>query len=509
MRNLLLICLGFPVCVFAQLGKPAAITLIDRIPLIAETGLYIDSLYNGNELYILSDHIRIAIAPRRMSIVAEHYFKLGKPLLEKDAHLLQYRIRVNNRPNDSWKNLQFKTKGTAFFPYDGELVDTVLTVGDRLLLEFSIKGRDKIIQQIVICRTAIAPMLSHYRHTKYADSLDTRMAAAMTRRYKQLKNAFDTLQSSIIKVKAGNGLQCLFKPVSLNTDSCLQYRLRQSDQNSDVWHTTGHLLSLPALSSNQNYMLDIRYAGNEKYITYSLLVLPYWYQTGQALLLFIIVLAVLLFFYYRYRKYLQSKARKQLLQQLNNLQVKLNPHFVYNALGSIEGLVYQKDHTKANYYLTAFSDILRSSLLHGQNLLIPLRQDIDLLEKYILLEQLRFGFKYNLTVHENLPVAEIEFPPMLLQPAVENAVKHGVALMQEKGVIDIVYGRSGNDLIITVSDNGTGKGSKAGTGLGKQLTIERIDRLSRFLKNGRIECSIQHGQLGTVVIFFFENWLIN
>ncbi len=507
MRTLLLILFCVPICVHAQTNQPAIIALVDKLPLVAKAEIFIDGLKNGKELHILSSKLNIAIAPRQTDLLAEHYFKLGKPLQEQEAASIEYRIVINRQIIHNWQSIGTVYQQKGNYAFTTKLIDTQLAIGDTVLLEFKKRYSTNIIQQLAVHRIAMLPKLLFYRSKQYKDSLDTKIAASLSNRFKRLKQAFDSLRGATIVVAAGHELQCLFKPVSVNKDSCLQYRLRCSGHNPNAWVRTGHLVSIPNLTPNQHYLLDIRYAGSNEQTTYTIQVMPYWYQTAQALLLFFIVLALLLWLFYRYQQHRQRQARKQLLEQLNQLQVKLNPHFVYNALGSIEGLAHQQEPAKLNHYLSAFSGILRSSLLNSQNLLIPLRQDMDLLVKYMVLEQLRYGFQYRLIIDENLKVDEIEFPPMLLQPMVENAIKHGVASLQGAGFIQIQYSKKDRHLLIEISDNGTGSSNNSGTGLGKQLTLERIDRLSRFLKQGRIECTIQHGQLGTVVNFFFENWL--
>lgn len=506
LKNLLLY-LFLPLGLAAQETPLTTIALIDRLPLIAETGVFAEKMHANNQLHVLSSYIRIAIAPRSMNMVTDYTYQLNKPLPETAATQLQYRIQKNGLLIQNWQPIAWQPYALLSFPYAGKLLDMQLATGDTLRLELKVKGGAKAVQQLTIYRTAMQPQLQFYRNKKHSDVQDTRIAASMSSRFKRLKQSFDSLISSHIVVGAGHELQCLLKPAAINRDSCLQYRIRTVGDTAAQWRHTGHLLSIPFLTANTRYQLDIRYAGNAAHSSYTIEVKPYWHQTEKALLLFTALLLVLLLLGYRYRSYRQNKARRQLLEQLNQLQVKLNPHFVYNALGSIEGLVQQQEPEKLNRYLTAFSGILRSSLLNGNNLLIPLRQDMDLLGKYLFIEQLRHGFQFSITVANDLPVAETEFPPMLLQPVVENAIQHGVAAMRTAGTIQIHYYRKEQHLCIRVSDNGTGTSMRKGTGLGKQLTMERIERLSRFLKQGTIACTIEHHALGTDAHFIFENWL--
>lgn len=504
MRKLLLLIVCMPFIVSAQQVKPAVISLTDRLPLIAETHLFIDRVQPDATLQILGGAIKLAIAPRSVAFAAEHYFSLAKPLPVPETKLLEYRITINNKIVVNWQPIPISSSADLF---SARLIDTLLAAGDHLLVAFKKTGTATIVQQLRVHRIAMMPKLFYYRNKKQRDSLDTRIAASVSSRYHRLKKAFDSLKGSAMLVAAGNGLQCLVNPVSVNTDSCLQYRLRYAGKSNSSWISTGHLLNIPYLIANKQYLLDIRYAGSTEHTTYTIQVLPYWYQTVQAILVFTLLFAVLLLLLYRFRKYRQQLARRQLIQQLKQLQVQLQPHFVYNALGSIEGLVQQQDAARVNHYLSAFSGLLRSNLLNSQNLLIPLRQDIDLLEKYLLLEQLRYGFQYRITVADNLPVSDTEFPPMLLQPVVENAIKHGVATLHTAGRIAITYSRNEQHLLVAIEDNGTGTSNNKGTGKGKLLTMERIERLSRVLKQGKIDCSIQHGTAGTCVHFIFENWL--
>ena len=141
---------------------------------------------------------------------------------------------------------------------------------------------------------------------------------------------------------------------------------------------------------------------------------------------------------------------------------------------------------------------MRATLKNSGHLLISLSQEIDILEKYIRIEQLRFEFQYNIIIDPALNLQAIEFPPMLLQPSVENAVKHGVAGMGNAGNIIIAIGRRGNSLEIDIQKSG----------YGILFTKERIAYLKKLYKKEKITYNLVHADSGTSVRFFFKNWLV-
>ena len=140
--------------------------------------------------------------------------------------------------------------------------------------------------------------------------------------------------------------------------------------------------------------------------------------------------------------------------QLNSIRSQLNPHFLFNALAGIQNLMNRNEIDKANKYLSKFARLTRNVLDDKE--LISLSQEKTLLDDYLQMEQLRFGFEYEINYSEDLDLANIEIPSMLLQPFVENAVKHGISQKATDGKVMITFSRQANDLLLTVSDNGNG-----------------------------------------------------
>ena len=182
---------------------------------------------------------------------------------------------------------------------------------------------------------------------------------------------------------------------------------------------------------------------------------------------------------------------------------------MFNALGSIQGLINKEDLQGANMYLSDFAKLMRDSITNCNKEQITLNEEIMTLETYLKLEQLRFGFEYSINIHE-IDVYITEIPSMLLQPLIENAVKHGVSTLNGNGLINLTFSKSDNDMIITLQDNGKGfVYSSQLSGLGLKLTKERIKLMNEMLKEQSIELQIKGDSLaGTNIRLMFKNWLL-
>jgi len=510
--NCLLLCCALSTR--SQNGNTSVITYIAEIPIIIESGLYIDTLTNGKILNTISGKIRIALAPRNISILSDQYFKIANPINKQQLPGIEYRYFINDQSNNHWFSLPHQDTDATKFPYSGLLADTFIRANEKLVIQFRYKWNQKIIQQNVFSRPELLPSIFSYRQKEQFDSLDNRIQSKAVKDSKKLLAGFDTLKESRLTVLPGKHLEFLFKKLSLNKDSCIQFRLREiKNQENTAWKLTGHLLTLNTITANNTYILEVKYLGMDAFNTYRINALPFWYQTSWAMILFIILGVVALiglpysFYIYKLRKEKQKIAQVQ--EQLKTVQSQLNPHFVYNALSSIEGLVTNKENERANEYLASFSDIMRDTLKNSGVLFISLSQDIEMLEKYIRIEQLRFEFKYTMYLDPRLDLDAIEFPPMLLQPSIENAVKHGISGLGSEGVISICFHKKETTLEITIKDNGVKRDSKIkdGHGYGIKFTNERINNLRKLYKKEKIEYQLFHSENGTIVTFLFENWI--
>ncbi|WP_379884200.1 histidine kinase [Mariniflexile soesokkakense] len=196
--------------------------------------------------------------------------------------------------------------------------------------------------------------------------------------------------------------------------------------------------------SESKYELNLEQAKRQKVIIYSLI-------TGVILLL---IAGFLMF------KYIKQQRLANNLLALKSLRSQMNPHFIFNALNSVNSFIASNDERTANKYLTDFSLLMRAVLENSEEDFIPLEKEIELLELYTKLEHFRFQdkFDYKITIDENININDFVIPPMLLQPYIENAVWHGLRYKKVKGKLDIAISQINLDEIkIIIADDGIGR----------------------------------------------------
>jgi len=194
------------------------------------------------------------------------------------------------------------------------------------------------------------------------------------------------------------------------------------------------------------------------------------------------------------RKNIQMK-RREIDHQLITLEQKalqsmMNPHFIFNALGSIQNYLLQKKSGEAGLYLSQFARLIRQNLNAINAASINLEEEIDRLKNYLDLEKMRMEnkFDYTIEVDEKVEADEIQIPSMIIQPVVENAIWHGIAALEDKGQINIRFKMKDEKSInVIVEDNGIGmKQSEVYSAkreqhlhLGMEMTRKRLELLGK------------------------------
>lgn len=139
------------------------------------------------------------------------------------------------------------------------------------------------------------------------------------------------------------------------------------------------------------------------------------------------------------------------------LHLQMNPHFVFNCLGSISSFIVQNGTDSALKYLAKFSKLMRLTLEYSKESLIPIDKEIESLQNYLELEQLRFNQKFDFEIIKSDEIEDdMALPPLLLQPFVENSIIHGLIPKAEKGKISIHFSLNSNTLSCTIEDTGIG-----------------------------------------------------
>lgn len=198
---------------------------------------------------------------------------------------------------------------------------------------------------------------------------------------------------------------------------------------------------------------------------------PFWQRWWFYVIISLTVLG-LAYLFFKYRiKQLRKKQLIELKQlQLENdlrfsqetaLKAQMNPHFLFNVLNSIKGYIYENDKKNATLYLSSFSDLVRKILTHSSSPEIKLQEEIEILKLYIELEAMLIqdNFKYSINVDADIAIAQIKIPALLIQPYVENALKHGLKHKHGEKELHIHFkiNADTNCLVVTITDNGIGR----------------------------------------------------
>lgn len=203
----------------------------------------------------------------------------------------------------------------------------------------------------------------------------------------------------------------------------------------------------------------------------------------------VLILAVLAALYFRHNR-LRVKQEKTELEQ-KQLRAQMNPHFIFNCLNSIQHFVVAGDVKNANRYLTGFARLMRQTLEHSKAGTVTLRKEIAYLDNYITLELMRYDNKFDAVIEcaDNIDQDRAEIPAMIIQPFIENAIRHGLCYLEDvKGKLVVRFYRSGNYMYCDVDDNGIGRERsqelKAANHVvyeshGMELTRRRLELVSR------------------------------
>jgi LytS/YehU family sensor histidine kinase len=168
--------------------------------------------------------------------------------------------------------------------------------------------------------------------------------------------------------------------------------------------------------------------------------------------------------------------------QLKMLRYQLNPHFLFNTLNAISTLILVEENKTANSMVTKLSDFLRYSLDKDPMKKVTLQTEIQALELYLAIEQVRFEDRLQLDFQISDDCQQALVPSMILQPLAENAIKHAIAVQEQGGTIKISVKRFADDLLIELADNGPGADIINGnlhreSGVGLVNTRERLQVL--------------------------------
>ncbi|MCX6351337.1 MAG: histidine kinase [Bacteroidetes bacterium] len=191
----------------------------------------------------------------------------------------------------------------------------------------------------------------------------------------------------------------------------------------------------------------------------------FWQTLWFKIIIVLLVLSIaIIYFRLRIRDIKRRENEKTIInRQIAELESKalanqMNPHFIFNSLNTIQNFILKKDKEQALNYVGNFALLIRQILNNSRNPSISLKDEIDFLERYIRLEQIRFNFSFDcsLDATDNIMEEDVAIPPMLVQPIIENAIKYGIDRREGNLEIQIKISRESDCIIAMVEDNGNG-----------------------------------------------------
>ncbi len=278
------------------------------------------------------------------------------------------------------------------------------------------------------------------------------------------ENKFDHLQNNI-------SISCHILSFKTGSKFPLYYKI-----NTGQWEllpTESRQLLLPSLSPK---LYTIQFKLGEinnpifKSTSVQFEIKKPWWQSEWAYFAFIVLAASLLYLLYKWR--MNSLVKKNTLLEekivleknirtyaLKSIKAQMNPHFFYNALNTIQAFIYKDDKRNASTYLSKFSKLTRTILEMSEKETVSLFEEIEALKLYLDIEQVRFtnDFEYTIHVNRQVDIEFIKIPSMLIQPYVENAIKHGLLHKKEKKYLNLSFEKNDTTLVVQIEDNGIGR----------------------------------------------------
>lgn len=208
----------------------------------------------------------------------------------------------------------------------------------------------------------------------------------------------------------------------------------------------------------------------------------------------------------RDREAQSARLAAQLAQaRLGALRTQLNPHFLFNSLNAIAVLVRDQNTAGASRMLELLGDVLRSALRTDPRHEIPLSEELQCLEQYLAIEQVRFSDRLRVVWSIEPGVRHAQIPGFILQPLVENALRHGIAQRGDGGTVEIIARRESQTVVLTVRDDGPGLSQiPPRVGLGLTNTRERLRTIYGDAASLSLNASVTRGAIATIRLPYSE-----
>ncbi len=297
--------------------------------------------------------------------------------------------------------------------------------------------------------------------------------------YKEYINSDGSLNHNLSLPYNKNHLNFEFKAININNAKNIKYKWKLQGSEKE-WSplsekTSVDYSNLPA----GNYCFEVMAVSNKGVPSNTIqscfsIKKPFWKLIWVQLLFGLVLISMIGYLFWRWKLRIESNElqKRTQLEMQNNvlqleqkaLQLQMNPHFIFNALNSIQSLIATNENRAARVQISNFATLMRGILLNSRREKISLAEEINVLEKYLQMEQFcqKTPFEFTISVDKNLEPDDIDLPPMILQPYVENAIIHGISHLQKSGKLKIEFISqelaSGQQLLVcTITDNGVGR----------------------------------------------------
>jgi hypothetical protein len=368
--------------------------------------------------------------------------------------------------------------------------------------------------------------------TKVSDSCRLYLLAVMNSGKDRIKDT-----SNLLLPYSDKRIRFEFAAISYRSGANISYRYRLNGLDEAWKDTKDNFLEYPTLPSG-DYTLELKAINKFGIFSHLIsvhfvVITPFWQSTWFYVLVLILFLSLTwLFVSFRIRGIRKRQVEKEMLNKRMiemehmALQSQMNPHLIFNCLNSIQQYIFDQDIYSANMYITKFANLIRATLHHSAKSYISMEDEISYLSTYLSLEKLRFKDKmeYSIEVDPGVDLQTIFIPPMLIQPYVENSIRHGLQpQVNIRGYIKIQLKSAGDKLVVTINDNGIGREQAMQNrthehieyqSRGMSLTADRI-RLINVMHGDDIRIEVidlkddEDRALGTRVVIHFPRFMGN
>ncbi len=306
-----------------------------------------------------------------------------------------------------------------------------------------------------------------------------------------------------LSIESQDEVRFNFYAISRQWAGNLRYRFRLlgnmfgSYSSYNQWSTTDEHTAIFTKLLPGSYQFELEAISKERGLILGKTSLEFkvtmpWYLNpiikGSLITSFCFALLTVLFMYY-YRRERKARAFNEEFNELEKqaFRAQMNPHFIFNCLNAIQEFLTNNESEQAHRYLSQFAKLIRKSLDFTKRSTVFLTDEIDFLKLYIKLEQLRYlhPFRVEINIHSGVKANETEVPSLLLQPFVENAIRHGqLGRMREEGLLRIDFEYAEKYLYCTIDDNGVGLefSQNSKTAIAKEHTSQGLDIVKKRIK---------------------------